>query len=313
MASYVVKRVARLPVLLLGISFLAFALINLSPSDPAVVALRVNEIVPTDEAVRSMREELGLQKPFLTRYGEWLGRLAHFDLGVSYITRRPVAEDLLPAVPPTLRLALTALLVIVVSSVFVGVICAVNEGRWPDWLGRLLVFVSTSMPNYWLALLLLWLLAVKADIFPLSGMEERWSTVLPSACLSLMYIGTYIRLIRGSMAANLNSDYAAYARIRGLSRRRVVWKHVLANSLQSSATALGMSIPKLIAGTVVIENIFAWPGLGRLCVRAIFDRDLPMIQAYILLMGVLFVLANFIVDLVQVRLDPRLRLGESGG
>lgn len=309
MLSYAIKRTLQLPVLLLGISFLAFLLINLSPSDPAEVALRVNEIVPTDAAVQAMREELGLQKPFLHRYGEWLGQLARFDLGASYITRRPVADDLVPALLATVHLAAAALIFIIVASVLLGVVCALNERRWPDYAGRVLVFISTSMPNYWTGILLLWLLAVKAPVFPLGGMEERWSVILPACTLALAYAGTYVRLIRSGMLINLRSEHADYARIRGLPEWRVVWKHVLANSLQSSATALGMSIPKLIAGTAAVENIFAWPGLGRLCIKAIFDRDLPVIQTYILLMGALFVISNFLVDLAQMRLDPRLRPG----
>ncbi len=311
MSSYVFKRLLWLPPLLMGISFLAFALISLSPSDPAEVALRVNEIMPTVEAVEAMRAELGLEKPFLSRYADWLRQLARMDLGTSYITRRPVAEEILPAIGPTVRLALVTLGLIVVSSVILGVMCAIYEGGWVDYLGRAFVFISTSMPNFWVGLLLLWLFAVKLDLLPLGGMEAAESVILPAVTLALAYAGTYVRLIRASVLANLKSPYAAYAAVRGLPKKTIVWKHVLPNSLQSAVTAMGMSIPKLIAGTVVVENIFAWPGLGRLCVKAIFDRDLPVLQAYILVIGGLFVVFNFAADLVQLRLDPRLRPGEA--
>lgn len=311
MLNYILKRLIMLPPLILGISFLSFALISLSPSDPAEVALRVNEIVPTEEAVAGMRQELGLDRPFMVRYLDWLEKSLKLDFGISYATRGPVIEELLPAIVPTLQLALATLLIIVVSSVLTGVACAVREGRWPDYLGRIFIFFSTAVPNYWIGLLLLWLFAVKLDWLPLGGRTEGGAVILPAATLSLAYIGTYVRLIRGSMLGNLSSGYAAYAALRGLRKRTIIWKHVLPNSLQSSVTALGMSIPKLIAGTVVVENIFAWPGLGRLCVKAIFDRDMPMIQMYILMMGVLFVLFNFLVDLLQLRLDPRLRLGKA--
>ena len=309
MSAYFIRRLVLLPPLILGISFLSFILINLSPSDPAEVALRVNEMIPTEAAVAAMRQELGLDRPFLVRYADWLGSCLRLDFGTSYTTRKPVVEDFMPAIIPTIRLALVTLVLIVIHSLILGVFCAVREGRWPDYLGRLFVFISTAIPNYWLGLLLLWLFAVKLNWLPLGGMSDRGAVILPALTLSLAYIGTYLRLIRGSMLTSLKSKYAAYARVRGLKRSAVIWKHALVNSLQSSITALGMSIPKLIAGTVVVENIFAWPGLGRLCVRAIFDRDMPMIQMYILMMGVLFVLFNFIVDLVQVRLDPRLRFG----
>lgn len=312
MPAYIIRRLIFLPPLILGISFLSFALINLSPSDPAEVALRVNEMIPTQEAVEAMRQELGLDRPFLTRYADWLESCLRLDFGTSYTTRKPVLDDFIPAIKPTIHLALVTLILIVIPSLILGVVCAVQEGRWPDYLGRVFVFFSTAIPNYWLGLLLLWLFAVKLNWLPLGGMSDRGAVILPAATLALAYIGTYLRLIRGSMLTNLKSNYAAYARVRGLKQSAVIWKHVLVNSLQSSITALGMSIPKLIAGTVVVENIFAWPGLGRLCVRAIFDRDMPMIQMYILMMGLLFVVFNFIVDLAQIRLDPRLRLGGAG-
>lgn len=311
MLNYMIKRLALLPPLILGLSFLSFALINLSPSDPAEVALRINEIVPTEEAVAGMRLELGLDKPFMARYLNWLGQSLKLDFGTSYATRRPVTEDLLPAIAPTLQLALAALALIAVFSLLMGVSCAVWEGRWPDYLGRAFIFLSTAMPNYWIGLLLMWLFAARLGWLPLGGLSEKGSLILPSISLALAYIGTYTRLIRTSMLSNLRSGYAVYAAMRGIKKTVIIWRHVLPNSIQSSITALGMSIPKLIAGTVVVENIFAWPGLGRLCVKAILDRDLPMLQIYILMMGLLFVLFNFMADLVQLRLDPRLRLGRA--
>lgn len=311
MSSYILKRALLVPPLLLGISFLSFVLINLSPSDPAEVALRVNEIVPTEEAVAAMKEELGLEKPFLTRYFNWLGDFIRLDLGVSYITRKPIIEDLAPAVGPTVRLALAALSLIVFCSLSLGLVCAVWENRWPDILGRGFIFLSTSVPNYWAGLLLLWLFSLRFDLLPLGGMAEPLSIALPAVTLSLAYIGTYLRLIRASVLANLKSDYADYARLRGFKESAVIIREVLPNSIKTTVTALGMSIPKLIAGTVVVESIFAWPGLGRLCVKAIFDRDLPMIQIYILMMGALFVIFNFIADVLQTRLDPRPQPEES--
>lgn len=149
-------------------------------------------------------------------------------------------------------------------------------------------------------------MAVQLDLFPVSGMLTHESVILPALTLSLGYIGTYIRLIRGTMLNQLQQPYVFYARARGLPDSIILRKHVLPNSLHTSLIAIGMSIPKLIAGTVVIENIFAWPGIGRLCINAIFGRDYPMIQAYILLMALLFLLSNFIVDLLQQYLDPRL-------
>lgn len=152
----------------------------------------------------------------------------------------------------------------------------------------------------------MWLLSVKFNLFPTSGMEKASSVVLPAVTLSLTYISTYVRLIRNNMIKNKKENYVLYARVRGLKESTII-KHVFKNSLQTSITALGMSIPKLIAGTVVVENIFAWPGIGRLCVSAIYNRDYPVIQAYILIMAVLFVACNLLVDVASALLDPRMR------
>ena len=306
MRDYILKRLATVIPILIGISFLSFALISLSPSNPAEVALRVNEIVPTEEAVRAMEEQLGTNKPYIERYVTWLTDSLQGDFGNSYVNNKPVATLIGQAIPNTIKLAFVALLITIVFSVLVGILCAVYEGSFGDKLARALVFVGTAMPSFWVGLLLIWIFSVKLNLFPTSGMERPSSIVLPAITLALSYISTYVRLIRNNMVQNKHENYVYYARIRGLKETTII-KHIFKNSLQSSLTALGMSIPKLIAGTVVVENIFAWPGVGRVCVDAIFNRDFPVIQAYILLMAVLFVICNLLVDILSVAIDPRIR------
>lgn len=306
MRDYILKRLATVIPILIGISFLSFALISLSPSNPAEVALRVNEIVPTEEAVRAMEEQLGTNKPYIERYVTWLTDSLQGDFGNSYVNNKPVATLIGQAIPNTIKLALLALLITIVFSVLVGILCAVYEGSFGDKLARALVFVGTAMPSFWVGLLLIWIFSVKLNLFPTSGMERPSSIVLPAITLALSYTSTYVRLIRNNMVQNKHENYVYYARIRGLKETTII-KHIFKNSLQSSLTALGMSIPKLIAGTVVVENIFAWPGVGRVCVDAIFNRDFPVIQAYILLMAVLFVICNLLVDIFSVAIDPRMR------
>lgn len=306
MRDYILKRLATVIPILIGISFLSFALISLSPSNPAEVALRVNEIVPTEEAVKAMEEQLGTNKPYIERYVTWLTDSLQGDFGNSYVNNKPVATLIGQAIPNTIKLALLALLITIVFSVLVGILCAVYEGSFGDKLARALVFVGTAMPSFWVGLLLIWIFSVKLNLFPTSGMERPSSIVLPAITLALSYISTYVRLIRNNMVQNKHENYVYYARIRGLKETTII-KHIFKNSLQSSLTALGMSIPKLIAGTVVVENIFAWPGVGRVCVDAIFNRDFPVIQAYILLMAVLFVICNLLVDIFSVAIDPRMR------
>ena len=306
MRDYILKRLATVIPILIGISFLSFALISLSPSNPAEVALRVNEIVPTEEAVRAMEEQLGTNKPYIERYVTWLTDSLQGDFGNSYVNNKPVATLIGQAIPNTIKLDFVALLIRIVFSVLVGILCAVYEGSFGDKLARALVFVGTAMPSFWVGLLLIWIFSVKLNLFPTSGMERPSSIVLPAITLALSYISTYVRLIRNNMVQNKHENYVYYARIRGLKETTII-KHIFKNSLQSSLTALGMSIPKLIAGTVIVENIFAWPGVGRVCVDAIFNRDFPVIQAYILLMAVLFVICNLLVDIFSVAIDPRMR------
>lgn len=306
MKNYIIKRVISIVPLLIGISFLSFIIINLSPSDPAEVALRVNEITPTEAAIEGMREELGLDKPFLERYVTWLSECVKGDFGNSYINKKPVSDEILRALPATLLLATVSLIIIISVSVSIGITCAVFEDSILDRILRGIIFVGTSMPSFWIGLLFMWFFAVKLNLLPTSGMETANSIILPSITLSLAYISTYTRLIRNNMVKNKTENYVLYARVRGLKESTII-KHIFKNSLQTSISALGMSIPKLIAGTVIVENIFAWPGIGRLCVSAIFNRDYPTIQAYILIMAILFVVCNLLVDIVTVALDPRMR------
>ena len=306
MKKYIGKRLISLLPILLGITFLAFVIINLSPSNPAEVALRVNNIVATEEAIASKTIELGLDKPFIERYFLWVINSFKGDFGTSYVNRKDVLGLFEQALPNTLKLAFVALLITIVFSVVVGVLCAIYEGSIGDKITRALVFLGTAMPSFWIGILLIWMFSVKMKIFPTSGMTAPNAVVLPSITLSLGYISTYVRLIRNNMVQNKHENYVYYARIRGLKESTII-KHIFKNSLQSSLTALGMSIPKLIAGTVVVENIFAWPGVGRVCVDAIFNRDFPVIQAYILLMAVMFVVCNLLVDVASASIDPRMR------
>lgn len=306
MKNFITKRLLSMIPILLGISFLSFIIINLSPSDPAEVALRVNEIVPTEAAIEGMREELGLNKPFFERYTTWLSDALQGNFGNSYVNKKPVADEIARALPATINLATVSLIITLVVSVSVGVLCAVYENSIGDKITRAIIFLGTAMPSFWVGILLMWLLSVKFNLFPTSGMEKASSVVLPAVTLSLTYISTYVRLIRNNMIKNKKENYVLYARVRGLKESTII-KHVFKNSLQTSITALGMSIPKLIAGTVVVENIFAWPGIGRLCVSAIYNRDYPVIQAYILIMAVLFVVCNLLVDVISALLDPRMR------
>lgn len=306
MRQYLTKRILSTIPLLLFVTFLAFILINLRTSDPAEIALRVNQITPTEEMVQSMREELGLDEPFLVRYKNWIVNSLQGELGYSYVNKKPVLEELQLAIPPTLQLAGATLAIIVFFSISIGILCSIFENRWQDRLLRGFIFFLSAMPSFWIGLLLMCFFAVYLGLLPTSGMNSPQSIILPAVTLSMTFLSTYVRLIRNNMIQNKHENFILYAKVRGLNERTITW-NIFTNSIQSSLTAFGMFIPRLIAGTVIVENIFAWPGIGRLCVKAIFNSDYPVIQAYIVLMAVLFIICNLLVDIVVVMIDPRLR------
>lgn len=307
MKTYIIRRVLLAFPVLLAITFISFSLTSFMPSDPAEVSLRVNEIIPTKEAVEQMREELGLNDPFLVRYVKWLNSLAHLDLGNSYVNNnRTVVSEIKRSLMPTLMLAFFSFVIVILVSVPIGILSAVFKDSVFDRLVRFIVFLGTAMPNYWFALLVIWFFSLYLGWLPTSGATSLKHYILPSITLSLTYISTYVRLMRNSMLDNMKEDYVFYAKVRGIKKSKIVLKHLARNSLQSSVNALGMSIVMLIAGTFVIESIFAIPGIGRLCIDAIFNRDYPIIQAYILMMGILFVFFNLLVDILQVYIDPRI-------
>jgi len=308
MARMILRRLLLLVPILFGISIVSFVLIALSPSDPAEVAIRVNAMVPTPELIAQTRHELGLDEPMLTRYVHWLGGVMSGDLGRSYVNGRAVAAEIAEALPATVYLALVTLALILVISLASAVICARYENRLPDKFVRLMIFLTSALPGFWAGLLLMWLFAVELDWLPTSGMRGPESVILPAVTLSLAYVSTYARIVRAEMIRTSHENWVLFARGRGLTDARLT-VHVLLNSLRGAATALGMSIPKLIAGAFVVESIFAWPGIGRLCITAIFNRDFPIIQAYVLIMAVLFVLFNLASDVFVAWLDPRERGG----
>lgn len=311
MLRFFLKRLLFMVPILIGITIITFAIAEFSSTDPAEASIRVNGMLPTAELIEATRQEFGLDKPFLTRYTDWLGGALHGDLGLSYVTRLPVTDSILEALPATLFLALTALLIIISVSLAAGTLSARAENSKTDWFIRGFIFFTSSMPRFWAALILIWIFSVQLNVFPTNGMRSVSSVVLPAVTLSLAYIGTYMRLIRSEMIKTAHEDWVLFARGRGLSEKSITW-HMIKNSLHASLTALGMSIPKLIAGAFIIESIFAWPGIGRLCVEAVFNRDLPIIQAYVLLMATLFVFFNLVSDLLDMFLDPRQRDNSKG-
>ena len=309
MKQYVIRRILYAIPLLLVISLVCFVFINLIPSSPAEVALRVRQVpIITDELVAEVERELGLDKPYLIRYLDWLVNCLRGNFGISYVNpARTVTGEILRCLPATLQLAGASLVMVLLLSIPIGFFCAVYKDGWFDKVMRGLVFLTTAMPAYWVGLLLMWIVAIRMDLLPTSGGGDWRNLILPAFTVSLSYISTYIRLIRNNMLENMKQDYVLYANVRGLPQKNILVKHILKNSMHTCFVAIGMSIPQLIAGTIVVENVFAWPGLGTLCISSIFNRDYPVIQTYVLLIGVLFVVFNLLFDILQTLSDPRMR------
>ncbi|MFA4132871.1 MULTISPECIES: nickel/cobalt ABC transporter permease [unclassified Brevibacillus] len=309
MGSYIIKRFMLSIPLVLIVSFVTFSFIHLSPMDPAEVVLHSQGIPTiTDELLVQTRAKLGMDQPFLTRYLNWVASCLQLDFGDSYITGKPVWSMLGPAFFHTVKLTLVSTFAIVSLSIVLGVECALNAGRWVDKSVRGVSFFLTSMPSYWLAALLIWYFSVKLDLLPTSGMQSYKSYVLPVVVITISYAGIYFRIIRSSMLSNMNEDYVLYARACGLPEKKITM-HILRNSLQVAISVFCMAIPIILGSTVVVENIFAWPGLGTLSVKSILSRDFPIIQAYVLVLAVAFILFNTVSDIINAALKPKIRDG----
>ncbi|MDQ0059314.1 nickel/cobalt ABC transporter permease [Paenibacillus harenae] len=307
MGSYIVKRLSLTVPLLFIISLLTFVLINLSPLDPAVVVLQAQEIPEiTDELIAETRAELGMDKPFIIQYLNWALDCLRLDFGDSYVTGETVWSSIAPAFLNTLKLTFVSSVCIIVLSIALGVICALREGKIADRSIRGISFFLTAMPSYWLASIMIWYFSVKLDLLPTSGMDSYKSYILPVIVITVSYAGIYFRTVRSSMISNLNEDYVLYGRASGLSEKKITM-HILRNSLQVAISIFCMAIPIILGSTVVIENVFAWPGLGRLSVKSILSRDFPIIQAYVLILAAAFVAFNTFSDIVNAAMNPKLR------
>ncbi len=307
MGSFIMKRLFITIPLLLVISFFTFLLMNLSPLDQAEVVLQAQGVPNiSDELIAQTKVELGMDKPFIIRYFDWILSCLQLDFGNSYVTGKSVWSIIGPAFLNTFKLTFVSSVAIIMMSIFLGVICAMNEGRLLDKSVRGFSFFLTAMPSYWLASLVIWYFSVKLDLLPTSGMESYKSYILPVVVITISYAGIYFRMVRSSMLSNLYEDYVLYGRACGL-KERIIIKHILRNSLQVAISIFCMAIPIILGSTVVIENVFAWPGLGSLSIKSILSRDLPVIQAYVLILAVAFVLFNTISDIVNAGMNPKLR------
>ena len=314
MGAYVVRRLATLPLLLLGISAVSFALLSVAPGDPAEIVLHQRNPgqMPSRAAVTAMRAELGLDAPLPTQYVRWMSRALAGDMGRSYVTEQPVAAQLARRTVPTVVLTVAALGLALVLAVPMGILSARRRGGAGDAIVRLAALVGSAAPSYALAFGLIILFAVKLSWLPAVGYGSVAQMVLPAIALSLAPMAQLTRLIRASVLDVLGQDYIRTARAKGLSEQMVVMKHALRNALLPAIGATGVILAHLLGGAVIIETIFTWPGLGQLIVGAALTRDYPVVQGFVTYLAVIVLLANLATDIALRVADPRLRYERVG-
>jgi peptide/nickel transport system permease protein len=308
MTGYVLRRLAFMVPVLLLITLFIFFLVRFVPGDPAAIMLGTRA---SEENMTELRAYLRLDEPYWVQYGVFMRNLASGDLGDSIRQRRPVTDILAERIPPTLFLVAFAGLLSVLISAPLAAAAAMNQGTWIDQGVRLYTLLALAMPAYWIGMMMLQLFAVKMSIFPVAGYGEGFfghveSLFLPALALALAISSILIRSLRNSILETVGADYVRTARAKGLSGRRVFLWHILRNSAMSTVTILAVNLAFLIGGTTIVETIFAIPGLGQLIIRAIFDRDYPIIQGATLAFGVLVLFINLITDISYAVLDPRL-------
>ena len=307
MGRYALRRLIQLIPILIGITFLSFAMMRLAGSD-AVTEMYANKGAVSQEVIDLKRAELGLDKPFVTQYFAWLGGMLRGDMGVSYVSGRDVFQTFVSKLPATLLLTALSILLTIVISIPLGVLAAVRHDKIIE------SFIGNSLPNFFVALLLMQLLAIKLNWLPVisNGTSIR-SAMMPTLTLAISMSAKYMRQVRATVLEELNKDYVIGAQARGVRSSVVLWRSVIKSSMLTIVTLLALSIGSLLGGTAIIESIFMWDGVGKLAVDAITMRDYPLIQAYVVWMAVIYVLVNLITDLLYHALDPRIRLGAADG
>ncbi|MGH9267797.1 MAG: ABC transporter permease, partial [Acidimicrobiales bacterium] len=310
MRRYLAGRVAWLVLALAGVSMLTFALGTLAPGDPAEILLeRRLGAPPPAEQIAEQRELMGLDRPLPVQYARWVGKALRGDLGRSWFRGLEVSDAIRQRVPKTLALAMTAAGIAVLLGVPVGVLAASHRDQWPDHLARGGALAAASLPSYFMAYVLILVFAVWLKALPAFGAGSTAHVVLPAVTLALHPAAVVSRLTRSAVLDVLGEEYLRTAQAKGVRPSVVMWHHALRNALIPVLTVVGLAFGHLLGGSLIVEWVFAWPGMGDLAIGAIHDRDYPLIQGFVLFAGAAYVLVNFAIDLGYAWLDPRIVLG----
>lgn len=303
MLGYIQQRLVAAIVTLFGITIIVFMMLHMLPGDPARV---IAGLLATEEDVARLRVQLGLTQPLVVQYGHFLGNLLRGDLGVSARTSQPVLSEVLARWPATMELALISTAIASGFGIVGGIVAATRRNSLLDYLTSALTLFGTSMPVYWLGLMLIILFAVQWRVLPAAGNEGPTSFILPSLTLAAFSVALIARMTRSSMLEVLGHDYVRTARAKGMSERRVLFHHALKNAFIPVLTVIGLQLGTLLGGAVLTESVFGWPGLGLLLLDSISARDYPTVQGVVLIFSTTFILLNVLVDILYAYLDPRI-------
>ncbi len=310
MRKFVIGRFLQLIPILFVITFLSFGMMRLAGSDAVLQKMENTGMAVSQDTIDAARAQLGLDKPFLTQYFVWLKNLLQGDMGKSYISGKEVFPAFISKLPATLLLALVSIVITIVISIPLGILSALKQNGWVDYLIRTVSFLGNSLPNFFVGLLLMYLFAIRLGWLPVISREVTLQNViLPSLTLAIAMSAKYLRQVRSAILEELSKDYVAGAKARGIPFSVTLIKSVLRASLVTIITLLTLSIGSLLGGTAIVESIFMWDGVGKLAVDAINMRDYPMIQAYVMWMAIIYVCVNLLTDISYQILDPRIRLG----
>lgn len=309
MLKYIVKRLLQLIPVLIGITFLSFAMMRLAGGDAVTYMYENAGTSVSQEVIDEAKKEYGLDQPFLVQYGRWFAGMITGDMGVSYVSDRDVYDTFVEKLPATIFLMLSSVALTMLISVPLGIISAVRHNRWADYLIRFLSFIGNSMPNFFAALVLMYFLSVKLGWLPVITSENlALSLILPTLTLAVSMAAKYTRQVRATVLEELNKDYVAGAMARGVKGSVIIWRNVMKVSMLTIITLLALSVGSLLGGITIVETIFMWDGVGKMAVDAITMRDYPIVQAYVAWMAVIYVLVNLVTDIIYHYLDPRVRL-----
>lgn len=304
MWKFILRRILALIPVLLGVTLFVFVILAVAPGDPARTVLGFEA---TQEAIDELREEMGLNDPILVRYFRYLGDLLHGDMGNSYKTGFSVTSQIAQRLPNTLRLMAASIILSVVIAIPLGILAALKQNSIFDALSMTVSLLGISLPSFWVGLILILLFSVRLGILPSSGSDGILTMVLPVLTLSLNGLSSIARTTRSSMLEIINADYIRTAKSKGLSKREVIVKHAIQNTFIPILTVVGIQMCFMISGTILVESVFAWPGMGRLLVSAIGDRDIPIIMGCVIVFAVCFSIINLLTDLMYAVVDPRVK------